>query len=133
MARGGNRPGAGRKRNSPNKASIARQAKVAATGVTPLEVIIADMRFHHEAAQRERRKGAKADKGKIASELAAAREAAKDAAPYVHPRLQAVQHTGANGGPIETKDVSDSRESLERKLARIAAASGETCVSGKPH
>ena len=30
--------------------------------------------------------------------MTAANEAAKDAAPYVHPRLSAIEHTGKDGG-----------------------------------
>jgi len=28
-------------------------------------------------------------------------DAAKAAAPYMHPRLAAIEHTGADGGPIQ--------------------------------
>lgn len=31
---------------------------------------------------------------------------AKDAAPYMHPRLASMQHTGRNGGPIQTVDLT---------------------------
>jgi hypothetical protein len=30
-------------------------------------------------------------------------EMAKAAAPYVHPKLASVQHTGKDGGPIQTE------------------------------
>ena len=30
-----------------------------------------------------------------------AQEAAKDAAPYMHPRLAAIEHSGPDGGPIQ--------------------------------
>lgn len=104
MARGGRREGAGRKPNKPNKATAERQAKIAATGVTPLDVMIADMRFHYERYQTAVK--AKND-GEAGKELALAREAAKDAAPYTHPRLAAVEHMGKGGGPIEYSDVRD--------------------------
>jgi len=44
MSRGGNRPGAGRKSGTPNKASVERQKKVAATGDAPLEYTLKVMR-----------------------------------------------------------------------------------------
>src|SRR2546429_9368212 len=44
MPRGGHRENAGRKKGAPNKASAARQAEVAASGVTPLEVMLRNMR-----------------------------------------------------------------------------------------
>ncbi|MER8925799.1 hypothetical protein [Mesorhizobium sp. M0859] len=31
---------------------------------------------------------------------------AKAAAPYVHPKLASTQHTGPNGGPIQTVDLT---------------------------
>jgi hypothetical protein len=46
------------------------------------------MRFHHARAEVETAKGSEADPAVIATELALAREAAKDAAPYLHPRLR---------------------------------------------
>jgi hypothetical protein len=119
MPRGGARPGAGRKKNAPNKATKERQAAIAATGATPLDVIIADMRFHYDRAQQEIAKGLRARKKTIADELSAARTAAKDAAPYVHPRLAAIEHMGKGGGPIE---VVDARGKLASLIARAADA-----------
>ncbi|RWP68202.1 MAG: hypothetical protein EOR07_07615 [Mesorhizobium sp.] len=87
MARGGNRPGAGRKRGAPNKASAARQAKVAASGATPLDYMLKVMR------------DAKADPGRRD-------DMAKAAAPYVHPKLASMQHSGPHGGPIQTVDLT---------------------------
>lgn len=49
MSRGGARSGAGRKKNFPNKATKEWQERIASTGVTPLDVMIADMRFHFDA------------------------------------------------------------------------------------
>lgn len=73
--RGGRRPNAGRKPGSPNKATQRRQEEIAASGVTPLEFMLQRMRDPSvDAAQQF--------------------EAAKAAAPYVHPRLAAVEHSG---------------------------------------
>jgi hypothetical protein len=75
MARGGNRPGAGRKRGSPNKATAERQAEIAASGLTPLDYMLTIMRNEElEAATRL--------------------DAANKAAPYVHPKLAAIEHSG---------------------------------------
>lgn len=49
-------------------------------------------------------------------------------AKFIHPELQSVQLTGANGGPIEHSDVS-AREQLMDRIRGIAAArrpSGDT-------
>lgn len=32
-------------------------------------------------------------------------DAAKAAAPYVHPKLNAVEFTGPNGGPVQVEEV----------------------------
>ncbi len=66
--RGGKRPNAGRKAGSPNKASIERQAEVAASGTTPLDYMLEVMRDLTQPFDRRD-------------------EMAKAAAPYVHPRL----------------------------------------------
>lgn len=116
MARGGARPNSGRKRNSPNKATKERQERIAASGVTPLDVMIEDMRFHYDLYQTAL---AEKDIPAAKQELKEAREAAKDAAPYTHPRLAAIEHMGKGGGPIEYSDV---RDRLAHLIAREAAA-----------
>ena len=111
MPRGGHRENAGRKRGTPNKASAARQAEVAASGVTPLEVMLDNMRFAHERAAEVLAKVLAGDQADEAETLntfkellrlrQVAEECAKDAAPYVHPRLSAVRHSGPDGeGPV---------------------------------
>jgi hypothetical protein len=135
MAKG--RKTGGRQKGTPNKRTIAkqtvaleRQEQAVAAGVTPLEVMIADMRFHHAAAIRELDRGAEADLAKVATSLSAARAAAKDAAPYIHPRLAAIEHTGKDGGPIR---VTDAREQLAHLIALEAAASGAGEGSSRAH
>jgi hypothetical protein len=83
--RGGARAGAGRKKGTANVKTREIADKAASSGITPLEVML-------EAMNDFRAKG----------ELAKAAWIAKDAAPYMHPRLAAIEHTGGDGGPIET-------------------------------
>jgi len=92
--RGGLRARAGRPMGSATRKTREVADRAAAEGITPLEVVLEDMRFHFERAAAERAKGIDADVALIARELAAARDAAKDAAPYMHPRLQAIAHSG---------------------------------------
>lgn len=110
MSRGGNRPGAGRKPGVPNKASIERQKKVAATGITPLDYMLKVMR------------NPKADDARRD-------EMAKAAAPYVHPKLASMQHTGRNGGPIQTVDLTklsgDELAQLEAIFGPLAGSSDD--------
>lgn len=88
--RGGRRPGSGRKKGSATKRTREIADKAAAEGVTPLEYMLKIMRQPTEHED---------PKVTIARE-ALAFEAAKAAAPYMHPRLAAVEHTGAEGQPL---------------------------------
>lgn len=108
MARGGNRPGSGRKRGVPNKASAERQRRVAATGLTPLDYMLKVMR--DEKAESSRRD-----------------DMAKAAAPYVHPKLASMQHTGRNGGPIQTVDLTKLSGD---ELAQLESIFGPLAGSG---
>lgn len=82
MARGGKRPGAGRKRGTRNRKTQEQADAIIASGLTPLDYMLSVMR----------------DTG---NEPAVRLSAAKDAAPYVHARLAAIEHSGKEGGPIE--------------------------------
>jgi hypothetical protein len=75
MARGGKREGAGRKPGTRNKKTVEQVEAVAASGVTPLEYMLAVMR---DDSQDEAKR----------------LDAAKAAAPFVHARLSAVEHSG---------------------------------------
>lgn len=80
--RGGKRPGAGRKRGAITKRTQEATAAILAGGLTPLEYMLGVMR--DETAVVDRRD-----------------DMAKAAAPYVHPKLAAIEHTGKDGGPIQ--------------------------------
>lgn len=82
---GGRREGAGRKPGAPNKATQERQRQVAATGITPLDYMLEVMRKPIPAD---------VDPAVRVAMEAMRFEAAKAAAPYVHPRLSAMQHSG---------------------------------------
>lgn len=85
-ARPGERRG-GRKPGIKNKASIAREAEVKASGITPLEYLLSEMR-NPKLKSSERR------------------QCARDAAPYVHPKLASVEMTGKNGEPLAAPTVN---------------------------
>lgn len=90
MARGGARPGAGRKLGSKNKARALRR-KAEAGGKMPLDVLLETMR-HFDARARKSRDPEEADRLRV---LAA--NAAKQAADYLHPKLSSVEHGGSVG------------------------------------
>ena len=76
MGRGGKRPGAGRPPGLRNKKTMEQVAAVQESGITPLEYMLSVMR---------------APTGTV--EDAVRLDAAKAAAPYVHPRLSTVDAT----------------------------------------
>jgi hypothetical protein len=91
VAKGGARPGAGRRPGGRNTKSREIADKAAAEGITPLEYMLSLVRM--DSAH---------DNEKIQTAREALRfEAAKAAAPYMHPRLAAVEHTGPDGGPMQ--------------------------------
>jgi hypothetical protein len=73
MARGGARPGSGRKPGATTKKTRALAAEAAATGLAPITVILYWMNDAHQRGDME-----------------AALDAATRAAPFIHPRLSAV-------------------------------------------
>lgn len=83
MARGGKRQGAGRPPGAHNKRTREIAEKAAKRGITPLEHMLKVMRSRSKKVSDERRD-----------------DMAKAAAPYMHPRLNAIQHTGKDGEPI---------------------------------
>lgn len=88
VGRGGKRPGSGRKKGSATKKTREIADRAAEQGITPLEYMLNVMRGAQTPHEDP--------KVQIARE-ALAFEAAKAAAPYIHPRLAAVEHTGADG------------------------------------
>jgi len=71
----------GRQKGTPNRATAARVAEIAASGLTPLDYMLRVMR--DDEAPKKRRD-----------------DMAKAAAPYVHPRLAALGHSGKDWAPV---------------------------------
>ena len=84
----------GRKKGSLNKVTSAMKAAIAASGETPLEYMLRIMR--DEAAESTRRD-----------------DMAKAAAPYLHPRLSSVEHTG------DTEEFRKAADMTDDELAAI--------------
>ncbi len=107
MARGGAQPGAGRPKGSLSARTQELVAIALAEGISPLEVMLKDMRFYDNLAENavSQLEAASANKEKarmlkVVNEFKSkARECAKDAAPYTHPKLNAI--SGSDGGPIQ--------------------------------
>lgn len=105
---GGYRANGGRKLGAATKKTREIANKVASDdGLTPLEVMVDNMRVAHTRAmdlEALAQLPADADKGspdwRLAQAVEArkiAQDAAKDAAPYIHPRLATIEHTGPDG------------------------------------
>lgn len=85
--RGGKRAGAGRKPGSATKRTREIADRAASEGITPLEYMLQVMRAP----------SAHADPRVQVAREAMRFEAAKAAAPYMHPRLAATEHSGPGG------------------------------------
>ena len=97
----------GRHKGTPNLTTKAKAAKIAESGLVPLDYMLAVLR-NKKAPAAERM------------------DAAKAAAPYVHSKLAAVTHSGSLGTYDAAKLANLSLEELtafEAFLARIAAVS----------
>jgi hypothetical protein len=110
MAKGGARAGAGRPKGATTKRSREIADRAALAGVMPLEIMLQGMCFYWKAGNLDK-----------------AVAIAKDAAPYMHPRLTSVAVGGKPGEPIETKDVTNTE--LARRIAFIF---GQAAREGAP-
>lgn len=103
----GSKPGerrGGRVKGTPNHITAEQRRHAAESGLMPLEYMLQVMR--NDDAEPSRRD-----------------DMAKAAASYLHPKLAAIEHTGKDGGPIETDNthhgeiaVSPFDEFLDRAL-----------------
>ena len=134
MPKGGKRVHAGRKPGTLNKRTQAIAAIVAATGKSPLEVMVEAMRYHYEKAQGASDEIAIDERtGKLIAAPKAyhyqfACEYAASAAPYLHPRLASMEVTGAGGGPIE--HVVTHEERAEQAAELLAFAKRRMAATG---
>lgn len=95
MARGGIRPNAGRKKGAATAKTRRIAEKAAEEGLTPLEYMLGVMKSEPPKD---------ADAVTVVRHTEMRFEAAKAAAPYMHPRLAAVEHSGKDGGDIQVRN-----------------------------
>ena len=89
----------GRKKGTPNKATAAKAEAIAKSGQTPLDFMLSVMRSP-------------------ANPQDIRLDAAKSAAPYVHPKLAAIEHTG-KGGEALIPTVRPSDDKFARLLLTL--------------
>jgi hypothetical protein len=106
MARGGARPGAGRKTGQANKINAQAKREALKGGVTPLQYMLGVMR--NSRADTKRRD-----------------DMAKAAAPFCHTR--AIEHSGPNRGPITTLDLTSA---TDEQISALEAIFGPLAESG---
>lgn len=137
MSRGGKREGSGRKPGAVTKRTREIAERALAEGKSPLEVMLDNMRHFQQVAldaeaivegltaeevtgremtPEEQFKHLLAQVKRAAGFRQMAQECARDASSYMHPKLAAIEHTGADGGPIEV------RASKEQRDAAVSAA-----------
>ena len=102
---------------TPNKATAARQAEVAASGIIPLEVMLDNMRFaYRRALELEKQlNGLPPEEldsrlqlmGQIARQRQIAQDCAVDAANYVHPKLASIQNGNDPDNPLNAVTDAD--------------------------
>lgn len=124
MARGGKRSGAGRPAGAVTKRTRAVAERAIQEGITPLDVMLENMRHFRQvaldaeatldgltagefstqvpqgASPEDQFKFLLSQVKKTAGYRQAAQDAARDAAPYIHPKLASMEHTGKDGGAI---------------------------------
>jgi hypothetical protein len=129
VSRGGKREGAGRKKGSLTVRTRKVAEQAAAQGKTPLEIMLENMRHFqrvaidaesviegltiaettgHDISPDEQFKALLAQVKKAAGLRQMAHECARDAAPFLHPKLTAVTHAGPDGGPVLFKTVYET-------------------------
>lgn len=96
---GGAREGAGRKAGVKNQRTQELIAKATENGITPMEVLLNDMRFFYNLSQNKMMEAQSFEPGKEQAKAFRAALSLKDiarncaiaAAPYVHPKLSSIQ------------------------------------------
>lgn len=95
----------GRQVGSRNKATKAREEVISASGLTPLEYMLSVLR------DPESDKSQKMD-------------AAKASAPYVHPRLAAIEHSGDPDRPLVHQSLPADPVEAAKVYQRIMSGEG---------
>lgn len=101
MKHGGRRPGAGRKRGAANKRTQEIVATAMQGGILPLDYLLGIVRDEN-------------------ADPAARFEAAKFAAPFCHPKLAAIEHSGKDDVPVNmTLNVAFTPEEAYMRMLDI--------------
>lgn len=97
--RGGRQPGAGRPKGAITSKAQQVLSSAALEGISPLEVLLNDMRFFYNLGENKMTEAAMQEPGKkqaaafrsACSLKEISRNCARDAAPFIHPKLASLQ------------------------------------------
>lgn len=104
-AKPGERRG-GRKKGVPNKTSVSRQKRAAATGILPADILLEIARYHYgKSLEARAKRGLNRDENEIRTENAMAVTAADKAAPYYHHRLATLTSNVNLTGRLTLEDL----------------------------
>lgn len=116
--KGGKRPGAGRPKGASTRRKRAVALQAAAEGVAPIDVMLTTMRALYSEAIDEEGKLVDVKKATQAATLA------KDAAPYIHPRLTSVEARGH----FNFRNLDDAE--LDDRIRDLASQAGVAGIIG---
>ena len=119
MGHGGRRPGAGRRKGSPNRASATREKLISQSGLTPIEIMIGVMRSAYAVGLQELKKN-KPNEKKLRWAFALALESAHRAAPFAHQRFAPVDPSSKLDLTKLSKQEVDLVEPILRKACDAA-------------
>jgi hypothetical protein len=105
--KGGAKVGAGHSKPSLTKRTLEIAELLASQGITPLEVMMKVMHELYEEAENCKNQDGEPQANIEAQEkriklLNMVAVVGKHAAPYMHPRLSAIEHTGKDGTPLQS-------------------------------
>jgi hypothetical protein len=148
VARGGKRAGSGRPQGALTKRTREIAERALVSGKTPLDIMLENMRYFHQLAldaeatlagltyeefvgkhgsdlnPADQFKALLAEVKKTAGLRQFAQECAADAAPFMHPRLAAIQHSGE-------LNIKRPAEMSDDELANIAARGSENAAAAQ--
>lgn len=96
----------GRQKGTPNRATAAKAKEIAESGLTPLDFMLEVLRDPTQ-------------------EYPIRMDAAKSAAPYVHPKLASIEHTGDADNPIHIAEVDPVKMGRWIALKLTGATTGD--------
>lgn len=100
---GGARANSGPKKGSSIRRSQQAVAKAEELGVDPVEMLLSLTKWAFEQFNAKDEKGEFVGRTKENADMV--KDYAKEAAPYVRPKLAAIEASGPDGGPIEVEAI----------------------------